>query len=161
MSYAIRKATEGDWAAIEALYAMEHVRGRMHAPTRNQYLASFGRDGSFNFIIERHGRFFGSMNVDILDGWLMTIGALAVAEPRRGAGRFAIGYAIDLAEELSVHRIFVEIVETNVASRKLCEALGFQCEGLYRDGYRDDTGTYHNLVPYGIVRTTLPRASPA
>jgi RimJ/RimL family protein N-acetyltransferase len=161
LNYAIRQATEGDWDAIDALFAMEHVRTHMHAPTREQYFASLSRDGCLNFVIEREGRFFGNMRIDLPENWLMVIGALAVCEPRKGAGRFALGYAIDLAfEELSIHRIFVEIVETNVASQKLCESVGFQPEGLYRDGYRDDAGTYHNLIPYGMLRTTLPPASP-
>jgi diamine N-acetyltransferase len=87
----------------------------------------------------------------------MVVGALAVREPRKGAGRFALRYVIDLAfKELSVHRIFVEIVETNVASRKLCESVGFRAEGLYRDGYRDDAGKFHNLIPYGMLVNESP-----
>lgn len=58
----------------------------------------------------------------------MTIFAVAVRETRQG-----------------------EIVETNVASHRLCESVGFRAEGLYRDGYRDDAGGFHNLAPYGML----------
>jgi RimJ/RimL family protein N-acetyltransferase len=92
------------------------------------------------------------MLIDLSEGWLMTVGVLAVREPRQGAGRFALIYAIDLAfKTLGCHRIFVEVVESNIASRTLCESAGFRPEGLYRDGYRDDSGGFHNLVPYGML----------
>ena len=73
----------------------------------------------------------------------MTIGALAVREQGAGVG------------QLAMHRIFLEIVEGNVASRRLCEAVGFRAEGLYRDGYRDANGAFHNLIPYGMLATDV------
>jgi hypothetical protein len=38
-------------------------------------------------------------------------------------------------------------------ARALYESLGFKAEGCYRDGYRDDDGTYENLIPYGILES--------
>jgi catechol 2,3-dioxygenase-like lactoylglutathione lyase family enzyme len=51
-----------------------------------------------------------------------------------------------------MHRIFIEVLESNEPMRRLCERVGFHVEGLYRDGYCDEAGTFHNLVPYGLVR---------
>lgn len=154
MIYSIRNATVIDWDFIQELFAIAHVREQMHAPTQERYLASIGCADRLNLIIERDGQSFGNMLIDVSERWLMTVFALAVREPRQGAGRFALTYAIDLAfKTLGCHRLFLEIVETNVASRRLCEAVGFRPEGLYRDGYRDDSGGFHNLIPYGRLAT--------
>jgi len=56
-------------------------------------------------------------------------------------------------ENLGAHRVFLEILESNIASRSLCEAVGFRQEGVYRDGYRDESGRFHNLIPYGLLKT--------
>lgn len=131
---------------------MAHVREHMHMPTKDRYLASVRSEDRRNLIIERDGQGFGNMLIDVSESWLMTIAAIAVRDPRQGAGRFALSYAIDLAfKTFGCHRVFVEIVETNVASRKLCETAGFRAEGMYRDGYRDDSGGFHNLIPYGML----------
>lgn len=154
MSYSVRAATAADWGFIAQLFEMAHVREHMHAPVQERYLAWVGAQDKLNLIIERDGQSFGNMLIDVSEKWLMTIGALAVREPRQGAGRYALTYAIDLAfKRRQCHRIFLEIVETNLASRRLCEAVGFRPEGVYRDGYRDDAGAFHNLIPYGMLAT--------
>jgi len=53
--------------------------------------------------------------------------------------------------------MFLEVLESNEASRRLCESVGFRAEGLYRDGYRDEAGSFHNLVPYGMLAGDRPR----
>lgn len=156
MNYSIRKAAAADWSFIERLYLHGHVRAAMHGPSREQFTMSLGRDDCFSFILERDAQPFGHLKIDLPETWLAVLSALAVTEARKGAGRFALGYAIDFAfNELHVHRVFGEIVETNIASRKLCEAAGLRAEGVYRDGYRDESGQYRNLIPYGILATDV------
>lgn len=71
---------------------------------------------------------------------------------RKGAGRFALERAIEFAfNEANAHRIFLEVLESNAVCRRLVERVGFRAEGVYRDGYRDENGAYHNLVPYGLL----------
>jgi RimJ/RimL family protein N-acetyltransferase len=41
------------------------------------------------------------------------------------------------------------------AARRLYESVGFREEGLYRDGFRDESGVFQNLVPYGILANDL------
>ncbi|HKU82103.1 MAG TPA: GNAT family N-acetyltransferase [Candidatus Tumulicola sp.] len=150
----MRRAERDDWGFIQALYAMDHVRNQMHAPTEAQFGASLRREHCFNFVVSGNGEPFGNLKADLTDGWLLTISALAVRERRKGAGRFALRAAIGLAfGQLGAHRIFLEIVEANVASRRLCESVGFRPEGVYRDGYCDETGEFHNLIPYGMLAT--------
>lgn len=88
--------------------------------------------------------------------WLLQLRLLAVQEPRKGAGRFALQNAIEFGfKGLGVHRIFLEIVESNEPSRRLCESLGFRAEGLYRDGYLSDETGFQNLIPYGLLASDI------
>jgi len=88
--------------------------------------------------------------------WLLELGQLVVMEPRKGAGRFALQRAIDHGfHDLKVHRIYLEIVESNEASRRLCESVGFRAEGVFRDGYHSAVSGYQNLVPYGLLASDL------
>ena len=50
-----------------------------------------------------------------------------------------------------VHRIHGFIWEGNVASRKLCEKLGFQFEGTNREARKKD-GKYHNVWNFGLLK---------
>jgi Acetyltransferase (GNAT) family len=75
-----------------------------------------------------------------------------VAENGRGGGRFALGYALWRAfEDLKVNRVYLEVVAKNVRARKLYERAGFRAEGFFRDGYRADDGTFHDMVPYAML----------
>ena len=87
---------------------------------------------------------------------MLTIRALAVSEQRCGAGRFAMEYAIRHGfDDLGAHRTFLEVVESNYAARRLYESVGFREEGLYRDGFCDESGVFQNLVPYGMLANDL------
>jgi len=61
---------------------------------------------------------------------------------------YAIRYGFD---DVGAHRIFLEVLESNYAARRLYESVGFRDEGLYRDGYLDESGAFWNLVPYGML----------
>jgi GNAT superfamily N-acetyltransferase len=153
MTYCFRKAAAHDAEFVLALYARPHVAERMHAPSLDDFLGSLDRTGSENLILECDGKPFGNLAIDLEQVWLLTIRALAVWEARCGAGRFAMEYALRRGfDELGAHRIFLEVLENNAPARKLYERVGFRAEGLYRDGYRDESGTFWNLVPYGMVR---------
>lgn len=124
----------------------------MHAPAQARFVASLDDADCRNVIIERLGEPFGNMKIDLPEKWLVVVGALAVCEQRRGAGRFALHYAVNFAFwERGAHRVFAEVVESNAASRSLFENVGFTAEGVYRDGYRDEGGRFHNLIPYGLL----------
>ncbi len=110
------------------------------------------RGASEVLIIERNGRAFGNLTFAVLDGWLMEIRVIAFEERGTGAGRFTMEWLLNCAfEKLGVHRIFAETLESNSGARALCERVGFLREGCYRDGYRGDDGSYHNLIPYGML----------
>jgi GNAT superfamily N-acetyltransferase len=148
----MRRATPDDAEFIVALFVRPHVAEQMHAPSHDGVLRSFARPDLENYVVERNEAPFGHMLLDTGESWLTTFRSLAVMEPGGGAGTFALTFALKHAfDELRAHRVFLEVLESNVSARRLYERLGFRNEGLYRDGFRDAGGRFHNLVPYGML----------
>jgi len=88
--------------------------------------------------------------------WLWEVRQLVAKHPRRGIGAFAMRHAISRAFEAGADRIFLEVVAENAGARALYERFGFVQEGCYRGGYRNDDGSYADLIPYGLLRSELP-----
>jgi ribosomal protein S18 acetylase RimI-like enzyme len=152
MTYSMRNALPGDAAFVVGLLNMPHVAAHLHAPSEDQFLRALSRVNGENLIIERDGEPFGNLVLEREPEWFLTIRALAVRTPRCGAGRFAMEYAIRRGfRELGVHRIYLEVLEDNVSARQLYESAGMRAEGVFRDGYREESGVFRNLVPYGMV----------
>jgi ribosomal-protein-alanine N-acetyltransferase len=151
--FSIRNATPEDAAFVLSLFARPHVSRQLHPPSSiDGYLKALEDVRLENLIIERDGKAFGNMVLELAPEWLLTIRVLAVWEQCCGAGTFAMAYAIRRGfDGIGVHRIFLEVLERNFAARCLYESVGFRNEGLYRDGYRDESGAFWNLVPYGLL----------
>lgn len=158
----MRPAAEADWEFIESLYERPHVQPNVHRPTRDGFVRALAARTLDTLVIERAGKAFGILQLETDPAWLMTVRTLVVEEQRTGGGRYAIEYTLDAAfERRRVDRVFLEVLEANHGARRLYESVGFVQEGLYRNGYRDETGTFHNLVPYGILAGERdPDASP-
>ena len=149
-----RIATAQDSAAIAALFASPHARGFVHVPTEEQVRSAIDKDGIESWVVERDGEIAAHMMLGLGYGdWLCEVRVVVVKYPRRGIGAFAIRHAMERAFTNGAHRMFLEVVERNAGARALYESLGFTSEGCYRDGYRDDDGTYENLIPYGILES--------
>jgi RimJ/RimL family protein N-acetyltransferase len=159
VDFGMRKATAEDADFVLALFARPHVISQLHPPESvDGYLRALEEPNLEHLIIERDGEPFGNMVLETAPEWLLTIRVLAVREQRCGAGRFAMEYAIRHGfDEIGAHRIFLEVVESNYPARRLYESVGFREEGLYRDGFRDESGAFRNLVPYGMLVSDLPR----
>ncbi len=153
MDFRIRKATLEDADFVLALFARPHVIGEIHLPNSvDGYQRALEDVRLEHLIIDRGGEPFGNMVLETAPEWLLTIRVLAVREQRCGAGRFAMEYAIRYGfDDIGAHRIFLEVLESNYAARRLYESVGFRVEGLYRDGYLDESGAFRNLVPYGML----------
>jgi len=146
--------TDDSAAELAALFALPHALGFVHAPTEEQVRSAIAKDGIESWVVERDGRIVAHMILGCPEPWLWEVRTLVVRDQRCGIGAFAIRRAIERAfEEGGAHRIFLEVVERNHGARALYESLGFKAEGCYRDGYRDDDGSYQNLIPYGILES--------
>jgi RimJ/RimL family protein N-acetyltransferase len=136
-----------------SLFNKPHVIEALNGPDS---IAAFERilavAGLENLIILKGTERFGTIVLERAPDWLLTLRVLAVWEPGQGAGRFAMRYLLKRAFlDYKVHRVFLEVVESNSRARSLYESFGFRLEGVYREGYRDKAGMYHNLAAYGIL----------
>lgn len=112
------------------------------------------------------------------EGWPFAVsygdevcGVIGIDDPDRLTSRAEIGYWIrsDLAgsglmteaasaviafafDELGFHRLELHAAPGNHASRRVAEKLGFQEEGLLRDGSRG-SGGFHDAIVYGLLAT--------
>ncbi len=68
-----------------------------------------------------------------------------------GLGTMMSEILLDMAEEQSLHRITLHVVEDNMAAVKLYMKLGFILEGTLVDAYYGADGKYHNMLVMGIV----------
>ncbi len=137
---------------------MPHARGFVHGPRSvEDFIDGLERPNREVLLLERDGRRFGFATFTLTDGWLMEIGLIACEKQRTGAGLFAVHWLKRRGfEELGVHRIFLEVVEDNIAARALYERAGFRQEGCYSDGFRSPSGEFRNLIPYGILASSYP-----
>lgn len=156
----MRQADEVDVSFIAGLFKLPHARKFLNEPGRDAILDLVeGSDGEA-FVLEAGGEDFGYFT--LYDrGWLVELGVLVVKTPGTGAGPYAMRWGIEEAfQKRGAHRIAIEIREDNDRARAMCERLGFKPEGMHRDGFRDAvTGEYKNLIPYGMLRTDLRRAT--
>lgn len=160
-AYSLRNAQPADGAFIMSLFKRPHVIKALNGPNS---IAGFERILTVadleNLIILKGEERFGMMVLERAPDWLLTLRVLAVWEPGQGAGRFAMGYLLERAFlEHKVHRVFLEVVESNLRARSLYESFGFRLEGVYREGFRDKAGAYHNLAAYGILSNEYDAAA--
>lgn len=107
-------------------------------------------------------RIVGYANVRQLAGWKSHVGdvALVVRSDARGGG---VGSAlarslIDVATELPIYKLVLEIVEEQQAGRAIFKHLGFRFEGLLEDHAVDHTGQPRNLA---LLAYHYPKRAPS
>ncbi len=137
-----RLATLEDAPQLAALFTLPHVCDFVHAPSEDDVRSVIGKSGLASWVIERDGEIVGHMLLgdgDGYGGWLWEVRTIVVKHQREGIGACAMRHAIAAAKA------------GNSGARALYERLGFAQEGCYRDGYRNEDGTYENLIPYGLL----------
>lgn len=152
MTFAMRETLAEDAAFIRRLFCLPHVRAFLNTPSRQIIVATLEDPNAESYVIEDAGEPVGNF-VMCTHGFLVDFQSLAVTKRGRGAGTFVLRWGLRRAfDELQAHRVFLEVREDNVGTRRLCERLGFSQEGVYRDGFRDErTGEFRNLVPYAML----------
>jgi RimJ/RimL family protein N-acetyltransferase len=150
----VRPATDDDVAFIVATHQAPHARGFVLSATPEVVSAALRRDDRMTFVIVDDGSPSGMLSFVIEAGlpWLIEFRRIVVTRPGNGIGTFAMRWAIDWAfEQRGAHRMWLDVVATNVRARQLYERSGFRYEGTYRDGFRDDDGSYGDLCVYGML----------
>ncbi len=105
-------------------------------------------------VVERDNAVAAFVLVMLHESWLCEIANLIAAVPRTGAGWFALRETLRYAfDEAKVHRVYLEVIAANAPARRLYETAGLSLEGTWRDGYRREDGTYHDLCAYGLLES--------
>jgi RimJ/RimL family protein N-acetyltransferase len=68
-----------------------------------------------------------------------------------GLGAAMIREGIRMSKARGWHRIGLKVVQDNQRAFRLYEKMGFQKEGVIRDGYFGEDGKYHNEVEMGLL----------
>jgi len=160
-AFSLRPAVPEDAAFVLELFARDHVRAFAHGPRSvEDFVSSLVKPEKENIIIERDGAPFGNLCLGTAVSWLLEFQVIAVWENGCGAGRYAMQYALWRGfDDLRVNRIYLEVVAANARARALYERVGFTAEGLFRSGYRAEDGSFHDMVPYGMLASD--RGEPA
>jgi hypothetical protein len=153
--YSVRAATPDDAEFVLELFARDHVRPYTHGPRSiEDFHRSLAIGGKEVAILERGGKPFGNICLGTSLPWLLELQVIAMWESGRGAGRFGMQYVKWRAfDDLRVNRIYLEVVAANARARMLYERSGFMAEGLFRSGYCDVDGSFHDLAAYGMLAT--------
>ncbi len=153
------RATHADVATIIDLHHLGHVTGTMGVPTREQAISRLDDPDATTYLIERDDRIVGFASCTILDGWLGEIRRLIAAEPGRGDGTFAMASILKRFFKIDgLHRAYLEVRASNTLARHLYERSHFILEGTWREGFRDDDGTFHDLCAYGLLKSEYEEA---
>jgi ribosomal protein S18 acetylase RimI-like enzyme len=151
--YSVRAATPGDAEFMLELFARDTVRPYTHGPRSiEDFHRSLEIPGKEVAVLERGGKPFGNICLGTSSSWMVELQVIAMLESGRGAGRFGMQYVMWRAfDDLRVNRIYLEVVAANARARTLYERSGFTPEGLFRSGYCDEDGTFHDLAAYGML----------
>jgi RimJ/RimL family protein N-acetyltransferase len=115
------------------------------------------------FVIEYEGRPIGHANYRDLQpkGQSAEVG-IGIGEPAlwgKGLGREALGLVVrHLVDDLVVHRVTLSVLAFNDRAIASYKAVGFEVEGIERDGVMTDKGTWADDVKMAYV---VGRARPA
>lgn len=150
----IREFAESDWPATEALLreVLADSESYMGDPSMS------AEDARRYWLYDRHtvvaeldGKFAGSAHMGPnrpAQGSHVANASFIVARPvrGRGVGRALGEYAVDWLRQAGFRSIqFNAVVQTNVASRRLWESLGFRIVGTIPGAFRRGDGEYTGL----------------
>ena len=154
MSLTIRPFTAEDAEFIVRCFAMPHAAAFMRVPSVERVRDAVRDPAVAGFILEDGGVPVGHLLLrDLGRAWkIAEIAQLVVSRPRQGYGRAAMRFALrHVFDQLHAHRCYLEVVARNVGACKLYEACGCVREGLFRDGFPADDGTFCDLAAYGML----------
>lgn len=136
-----------------------HLRAgaRTEAEQRNWIAAHTGSDSEFNFIIEYSGAPVGMVALHDVNNRDRSIvmGRLLIGEPKR-VGSAPVFFETELLlcdfafNELRMHKIYGEIMESNVGMVRTRSFLGYHRDGLLRDHYFHN-GEFRNAVVVSLL----------
>lgn len=157
MSLILRPTEENDLefvVRIESEASADGVVTRQSFAEHEKYLTD---EDVRHLIVEADGEAVGYL---ILAGLLDTenetieFRRIVVAEKGKGYGRRALQLAKKIAfEELSAHRLWLDVIDFNERARRLYESENFRVEGVWRERYKAQNGNgCESLIFMAILR---------
>ena len=155
ISIVLKPTVESD---LDFVFASEHdpehalFVGRW---TREQHLSAMA-DSNYAHLIISDQETKTPVGHIILEGRMdasksLQLKRIVVTEKSRGYGRSALQAVQKLAfEEYGVHRLWLDVIETNSRARYIYRSCGFSEEGICRDALLHD-GQYVSLVIMSIL----------
>ena len=99
-------------------------------------------------IVDSHDDYLGTIslkNIDLENKHAEYAIVLRKEYWGKGIGRLATHLILDYAEKVNLHKIYLNVLQTNISAIKLYKSCGFIESGIYRDHlYRDNK--YYNLL---------------
>lgn len=98
-------------------------------------------------IVDANNTYLGTIslkNIDLVNKHAEYAIVLRKAFWGKGVGKQASLLLIDFAKQISLHKIYLNVLSTNTSAIQLYEKLGFRKSGVYKDHILRD-GRYHDL----------------
>jgi ribosomal protein S18 acetylase RimI-like enzyme len=153
LAYTDRPVTAADVDWVVALHAADHARAFVVMPSAEDVRAALARGtAEERVVVDAGGERAALWRAQVHDGWYVELKTIIAAQPRRGAGSWALQRALAWAfEEIRAHRAGLDVTATNAVARALYERAGLRLEGTFRDGFRTTGGAFLDLCHYGIL----------
>jgi len=150
----VRPASANDVDFIVSAQEAPHAREFLHPADRETVLAALDQPDRLAFIVTEAGERAGMIlfGYDSAVPWLVELRRVAIVTPGRGIGTAALRWSIEWCfNAVKAHRLWLEVVESNLRARAVYERVGFIYEGAYRDGFRNADGSFQHLCIYGML----------
>ena len=150
----VRLAALDDVQTILELFAMPHVAPFMRMPNADQIASKLNSTDALSLLLESDGVVVAHALVkDVGTDWrIAEFSQLLVRTQRRGYGRYFMQWVQHFVfKKRNAHRMYLETVAYNEAMRALAQASGFIQEGVFRDGFPAEDGSYADLCAYGLL----------
>ena len=154
MNVKLRPTTHDDLDFVVALEHSAENRRFVNVWSRDQHLAALSSEDLRHLIVESaDGKRAGYV---ILAGLLdpnrsIEFRRIVIGDKQRGFGKEALRLVKMMAfDELSAHRLWLDVKEDNLRARHVYKSQGFSIEGVMRECLKADEG-YESLVLMAIL----------
>ena len=155
MSVSLRRTAEGDLDFVLAAEGAEENRRFVSQWTRERHRRALSDPDQLHLVAESVGG-GGPVGYVIMAGLLdanrsVEFRRVVITEKGRGYGREVLRAVKQMAfEELGAHRLWLDVMETNLRARRLYESGGFVAEGVLRECLRAEGG-WESLVLMSLL----------
>lgn len=158
LSLVVRPVRRGDETALLAFYRALPAEDRLFLKDdvtteswAERFLQRIERGEAISLIAEQGGRVVAEATLNRpRHGWSTHVGELRVAvdraSRRKGAATTLAGLLLKVATDLGVEKLIVEVLENQVAARRVFETLGFEKEAILRGHVKDISGIRRDLL---------------